>query len=498
MDKPRPNLLNNLTVNLFQDQKNFSKPLTLKRLKLPKKTRFKVFLKQLNESMINFYDQGLVVNALIQQRFKQAGKFLRQEANQRSYLGAAGVNLALIILVLLSGTKSTQKMISPIINSIQQAPLQPLNQTKSNNEVMGFAPFWTFDKLNNVDFQALTTLAYFGVIVAGDGSLDQYDQGYQTFESPKATDLFQKAHQNGTRVVLTITQMDNGPILALLDDPNAQDQAISQITDLVANRGIDGVNVDFEYGGDPGDVYRAKFTDFVNKLSQSMHSKVPNSFVTVSVYAASAKDPKIYDIRSLSQVTDGIFMMAYDFATRGADQAMPTSPLYGHQDGTYWYDVASAVTDFLTQMPANKLILGVPWYGYNYLVYEPAIKAETRPNWSWRGQPKVDTYATASTDITPNMDGIDGYQEGWDSEGQVGYKAYHVASTDTWRMVFIEDVRSLGLKYDYVKQKGLKGVGIWALGFDNGTTELWSELKDKFGIKLVDSSVVGKSVEASL
>ena len=51
-------------------------------------------------------------------------------------------------------------------------------------------------------------------------------------------------------------------------------------------------------------------------------------------------------------------------------------------------------------------------------------------------------------------------------------------------MVFIEDEKSLGLKYDFAKDKQLAGVGIWALGFDDGKKELWTLLEDKFGQKI--------------
>lgn len=390
----------------------------------------------------------------------------------------------LLIMIILSGPKPAVNLISPLVAPLQ--PLQPLTQTesKSGHTVFGFAPFWTFNNLDNVDFKVLTDFAYFGVELDGNGNLDREGQGYQTFKSKKATDIFKKAHRSGTRVILTVTQMKNDPILALMDDSQAQENAINQIVSEVTSRGIDGVNVDMEYTGDPGDAYRAKFTTFVINLKHRLNQEQPNSKVTVSVYASAVKDPKIYDIADLGQVVDGVFMMAYDFAVAGSDNAIPTAPLNGHKEGKYWYDVATAVDDFLKYMPREKLILGVPYYGYNYLVYEPKIKAETRAS-SWRGRPAAQTYSIAKENLTPSMDWADNYQEGWDPDGKVGYIAYRVKQTGTWRMVFLEDVRSLGMKYDFAKEKKLAGVGMWALGFDNGKSELWTLLKDKFGQKSV-------------
>ncbi len=361
--------------------------------------------------------------------------------------------------------------------------IQALAEEKKGHEVFGFAPYWTLDKMQNVDFSVLTTLSYFGIPVGGDGNLDRGDVGYTSFESQQATDLFKRAHQHGTSVVLTLTQMDQGDIISLLNNPAGQQATIDQAVGLVKDRGIDGINVDFEYITDPGQDYRNKFTKFVADLTYRMHQEVPNSKVTVSVLASSVKEPKLYDIRYLSENSDGIFMMAYDFATTTADNAMPTAPLHGYQNGTYWYDVATAVNDFLTQMTPTKLILGVPWYAYNYAVSQPGVKAVTSAWSSGVSQ----TYSIAT-------DNVPAQQQGWDNEGDVGWKAYFDSYSGVWRMVFLDDVRSLGMKYDFAKEKNLGGVGIWALGFDDGKHEMWSLLEDKFGTKFADSTIMDRQI----
>lgn len=420
-------------------------------------------------------------------------------SKKKLYLTATVSDLILILAILVGGMIPTRNIATSFVTTV--TPLHPLTHTevkvdKGSKEVFGFAPFWTSDKWDGVDFEVLTTLAYFGVPVMGDGNLDTNDQGYVTFKSRKATEAFKKAHASGTRVVLTLTQMNNSQIIALLGDPDAQSRAISQAVEEVENRGIDGINVDFEYDGNPGPEYRQKFTQFVDNLTQEMHSRNPNSKVTVSVYAASVKDPKMYDIASLSTVSDGIFMMAYDFAIAGSDAAMPTSPLYGYKEGRYWYDVSTAVEDFLAQMPASKLILGVPWYGYNYAVYEPGIKAPTRPSWAWQGRPATQTYAVAQANVKADREDISDFQTGWDELGQVGWKAYYLPGSGTWRMIFLENSQSLGIKYDFAKSKDLAGVGIWALGFEDGDSDLWNVLKEKFGPKIADHSLVGKVIAA--
>lgn len=404
------------------------------------------------------------------------------------------VNCSLILICLSLAIVSNNKeittiseIISPLASATTNA-LTPLKEQKKGYQVYGYAPYWTINKLDNVDFNVLTTFAYFGVPIKTDGSLDRSDQGYKVFMSDKATSIFQRAHDAGTKVNLTVTLMDNDQILAFLDNPQAQETTISEIVTEVKNRGIDGVSIDIEYAGNPDPSYRAKFSNFVENTSNRMHQEIPGSQVTVAVYALSAKQPQLYDIGALGASADSIFMMAYDFSVKGSKSSQPTAPLYGHKEGKYYYDIATAVEDFLKVMPAEKLILGVPYYGYNYLVYEPRVKGATRPAHSWRGKPAVQTYSIAQANVNPNMSGINDYKEGWDEDAQVGWRAYKLAESDTWRMVFVEDEKSLGIKYDFAKSRNLAGVGIWALGFDDGHTELWTLLSNKFGVKNIADS----------
>lgn len=400
---------------------------------------------------------------------------------------------ACMLIIVLTSIFTSDKMsniISPLSSTFSS--LHSLKTSKNSHEVFGFGPWWMFDKLDKVDFKTLTTLAYFDLKIDSGGNVITDDPGYQTFKSRKATELFKKAHQEGTRVVVTITQMDNEAILSIMDSPQAQRNAIEQTVAIVKKRGIDGINVDFEYMGNPGSEYRQKFTTFVSLLSQTLKREIPEAVLSVSVYASAVKEPKIYDLASLHPHVDHVFMMAYDFAVAGSDYAIPTAPLGGYQEGKYWYDIKTSVADFLAVMPAHKLILGTPWYSYDYLVYTPKIKAETRPWYTWRGQPKTLTYSIVQEEINPHKVGRENYRSGWDPYGQVSWKAYYVPETDTWRMLYIDDVKSLAVKYDFAKESGLAGVGMWALGFEDGKREMWNLLAEKFGDKLVVTNITKK------
>lgn len=440
---------------------------------------------------INLNKKDFKTVALSQGRVLLKDFLLIQTRKSWFYLTSLLVLVMLLLAVSNNSIQPVKKIISPVLNQTLR-PLQ--NPEERQYEVFGFAPFWTLHKLDNVDFNTLSTLAYFGVPVTADGTLDREDIGYTKFQSKQATELFMKAHSHGTRVVLTITQMKNPNIEAILGSEQAQQTAINETVAEVKKRGIDGVNIDFEYVGNPGYTLRQEFSDFVAGMTEKMHEEVPGSKVTVSVYASAARSPKLYDIKAIGDSADAVFMMAYDFAVSGSERAEPTAPLYGFKEGKYAYDIATAVKDFTRQMPAEKLILGVPYYGYNYPVTAPKVKAATRPSWLWNGERATQTYEIAQSNVNVLTRGEDGYKEGWDDVAQVGWRAYFSSATSTWRMIFLDDPKSLSIKYDFAKNNNLGGVGMWALGFDEGRPELWDLLRTKFGPKLADASITNRPI----
>ena len=70
---------------------------------------------------------------------------------------------------------------------------------------------------------------------------------------------------------------------------------------------------------------------------------------------------------------------------------------------------------------------------------------------------------------------------GWDDQAKVSWRSYW--DGNNWYVVYMEDENSLSYKFDFVKDKKLAGVGIWALGFDSPDSQFWSLMLRKFGEK---------------
>lgn len=400
--------------------------------------------------------------------------FLQSLKHWTACIGSGFVTLSLFAFII--SPEAISSALTPIIKPMQENYAIP---KKPTYEVLGFAPYWTIKKLHNIDYETLTTLAYFSLPLEANGTFKTQSPGYTTLFSPEAQAAFVKTHEHGKKVIATISILDNPTIEQFLSNPSAQREAIEQSKHMMKAFAFDGFNIDIEYVGKPSSTLQTQFSSFVAQFNDEIHKLNPNAYISVSVYASAVKEFKLYDIAALAKSTDGIFMMAYDFATTGAQVAMPTAPLYGYKEGKYWYDVSTAVEDFLKVMPAEKLVLGVPYYGYNYAVTTPGEKALTIRNRYTRSF--AQTYTSTVRDIDPSDETT--YMSGFDEVGRVGWKAYKEGK-NYWRMVYTEDVTSLNEKYQFAKNKSLAGVGIWALGFDSDRSELWDLLRTAFGPSL--------------
>jgi spore germination protein YaaH len=343
-------------------------------------------------------------------------------------------------------------------------------------EVLGFAQSgevtsgsWQRD----LNMPLLTTIAYFGVNLNGDGSLVSNDSGYQGWRSAQATSLINAAHNAGDRVVLTVKAFNNATIAAVTGSANNRATAVNAIVAQVADRGADGVNVDFE-GTDSSSA--ANFTAFVGALRSGLRSAIPQqAYVTVDAYASAASGGTMYDVRGLAANADAIDVMAYDITSPGSSTAGPVAPLNGMT-----YADTNVVNSYLALIPPSQVILGVPYYGYKWST------TTNQPRSPTRGAASADTYSGALADfqcaqsLSLNWDGT--FASPWASWYSPATNDPCGGNHGSWRELYYENAQSLGAKYDLVNGQHLRGIGIWALGYDSGHQELWNEIATKFTV----------------
>ncbi|HEV7677224.1 MAG TPA: glycosyl hydrolase family 18 protein [Candidatus Dormibacteraeota bacterium] len=361
--------------------------------------------------------------------------------------------------------------------SAQAAPHVASGNGILNREVFGFAPYWALPQWTEWQLNLLSTVAYFGVDLNGDGSVNQApdNSGWSGWNSSNLTNLVNAAHQHGDRVLLTIKAFDNGTIDAIDGNPANAQHAIDTSIALVQQRGLDGVTVDFEGSTDSSAPNRqAQFTAFVTSLANQMHQKVQGSEVVVATYTGAASwDAGFMNITELGKVVDAMFIMAYDMAPGNTSgHASANAPLNG-----WTYNDTLAVQQYTAKAPASKVILGVPYYGYKWCTNSTAPNAAIT---SCPGNPStVDTYSSMFDDFSCSC--IQNLQYHWDGTASSPWASWWSPQYNSNRELYYDDTSSIGAKYDMVNSYGIRGAGIWALGYDTGHTELWSVISDKFG-----------------
>ena len=272
---------------------------------------------------------------------------------------------------------------------------------------------------------------------------------------------------------MTIKGFDNETIERLLACSKCRSNLVANALTEVTERGINGVNIDFEYVGTPDENVIFGFTQLVKDFVDVFHDNLPGSYVSVSTYAKSAAETKLHDIQKLAPIVDSFFIMGYDFFRPVSTYAGPVAPLGGANK--YGYDLKTTIDDYLKLAPANKIILGLPYYGYDWPVEKNEPNAKTLEGSDEKGYPNMSSYVNSQYDSLN-----DEKARGWDGDAQVPFYSWFDKDYKVWRQAYYEDVRSLGLKYDFIKEKNLRGVGIWALGYDGSYPELWDLLEEKF------------------
>ena len=375
--------------------------------------------------------------------------------------------------------------------SAAQQP-RAFNSHGLHREVFGFAPYWELSSpsgnlagsaLSDLPYDKLTTIAYFGLTINGTGGFDQ-DSGMTGWNSAALTQLVQNARAAGDHVQLVVKQFDQATICTIVSNPGIGQTAISNAITAARGKSLDGINVDFEGGAGTcaGQPIQSQFTAWVASLYRQAHAV--GLLVTLDAYSGSASwSTGFMRIDTLAPNIDAFFVMAYDMSSP-AD--LPNAPLAG----PYTYTDTTSVDQFVGKAGAAKVILGVPYYGYKFSTTGPGFHAPQNGgavngcNWNCS-----DPYGVIVTEFPCAQQ----LRLAWDAPSSTPWAAwFSPASNDpcadppggaghnSWRELYYDNADSLGLKYDLVNNRGIRGAGIWALGYDHGTSDLWAPITRKF------------------
>ncbi|MEA2611343.1 MAG: hypothetical protein QOG32_1069 [Chloroflexota bacterium] len=338
-----------------------------------------------------------------------------------------------------------------------------------SKEVYGYLPYWRLDvgTVDRIRYDLVSTIAIFGLGIKADGNLDTAWVGYREYIGDDAAAVTNAAHDRGVRVVPTFQLFDSGALpklTAFLGSAAAQTRFISQAIALMTARKADGANLDFEPM--PAEQTAAYLT-FVSRFGAAMKAAIPGATLVNATSAGAGSALLI----GLVPLVDRQLIMTYNYRYAASTVTGAIAPL-DHAAR----NVKIHIARILQWVPAGKVLLGVPYYGYDWPVTSPVPNATVQSNKTLYGPVASVTYASARDFLTAHPAAVRHYDA---LEGS-GFYTYWDPAKSTYRQVYFEEERSLNDKYDYAIVNGLAGVGIWTLDNDRGYNELWDLLRVKF------------------
>lgn len=296
----------------------------------------------------------------------------------------------------------------------------------------------------------LTYLAPFSYEARRDGSL----------EPPPLQGIPEIAQNNNVSLMLVVTNLEDGQFSddlgrQILQNPSVQDVLLDNIIAEAKRIGtVSDIHFDFEFL--PPDL-REAYNNFLRKAANRLH--------TEGLLISSALAPKLsreqsgqwyeaHDYKAHGEIVDFVVLMTYEWGYSGGPP-MAVSPIN---------EVEKVLNYALTEMPANKIMMGQNLYGYDWKL--PYVE----------GGP----YARA---ISPQR-AIQIAREHnaviqFDPTSQSPFFRY-VAEDGNNHEVWFEDARSIQAKFNLMKRLNLRGISYWKLSFP--FPQNWLLLQDNFNI----------------
>ncbi len=349
----------------------------------------------------------------------------------------------------------------------------------AEREVFGFLPYWESLPNASLALDTLTTLAWFGVEAGRDGRLirevnGESPPGWASWTSDESATLRTQAQSAGVRVVLVVERFSwstagKRATKRLLRDPDARATLAREIAEAVTTAGADGVNLDFE---PLPKAVQGEFVRLVRTVRRRLDAVDPSLQLTFDL----TPDVNSFPLRRLvaDGAADAAVLMGYEYRAAGSRTAGSIAPLRDpEREDPEDLDLRVSVKRALARAPAQRVIVALPWYGRAWSTRTDAAGSKTRSGDRFIG-PSTATYAVAIPRAASAGRSYDRVQA---SAWSVYRSRACVACPPSQRQLWYDDVDSVRAKVGFAQRKKLRGVGIWALGYEGEHTELWSALR---------------------
>lgn len=295
----------------------------------------------------------------------------------------------------------------------------------------------------------LTYLAPFSFRIRRDGTLAR----------PPLDDIQAIARANDNVLMLVVTNLEAGQFSTelgglILNNQELQNRLLDNIIQTARELGMGDIHFDMEAlpAAD-----REAYVSFLWKAR--VRARAAGMMMSVALAPKTRADQPgrwyaAHDYRAIGEVADFVVIMTYEWGYSGGPP-MAVSPIG---------PVRRVLQYALTEMPAEKILMGQNLYGYDWtLPYQPGTTARAL-------SPQAAIALAARENVAIQ----------YDYRAQAPFFEY-TDDQDRRHQVWFEDARSIQAKFNLVKQLGLRGVSYWKLGLP--FPQNWLLIEENFRVR---------------
>lgn len=272
--------------------------------------------------------------------------------------------------------------------------------------------------------------------------------------------MIRTADNFNTRSILVLTpfgedgMFNNYLIHTVVQDTERKNRLIQSLLTTMNEKNYSGVDIDFEYilAED-----REAFSDFVAQTAEQMREHGYTTSVALAPKTSRDQPGLLYegkDYAQLGAAADYVLLMTYEWGyTYGPPMAVAPLP-----------NVRRVVEYAITEIPREKIRLGIPNYGYDWPL--PYVRGETAA----RTIGNIEAVDIAIANDVPIQ---------FDSIAKSPFFTYIAGGIS--HEVWFEDVRSIQEKFNLIHEFDLSGAGYWQIM--NLFRANWLLLADNFAIQ---------------
>ncbi len=363
------------------------------------------------------------------------------------------------ILTLLVGS------LNAVLSSATSAP-QP------KYKIIGYVGGRT--NIYGIGAEKLTHINYAFALVSKEGEL--------MFRNPNApAHLSQlqalKARNPALKIIVSVGGWgaDNFSDAALTNE--SRDKFAKSVIDLIKRYALDGIDLDWEYPGQPGPgiKYRPEdkenFTLMLKTIRQQLDAlsderkRAGADRYTLTIASTNGRYFEHTEMDKLHVYLDWINIMTYDFYTSGAKTTGHLTGLYrSSSDANAGRNTEASVKQHLEAgIPPKKLVIGAAFYGRGWTGVKPENNGINQPFEKYAGEYP---YSILVRDYLDKQ----GFKRQWDGVA----KAPYLWNPDSATLISYDDPESLKAKAAFVKAQRLGGIMYWEHSHDPGEVLLSS------------------------